>query len=165
MTADESPTVPYCTWVIAHDYYDGAIDGVGLRNRDRTTVYFRAVAWDDDEWFRVFAVTPVSDAVVGRFRAVLARIAAPEEPFWLPGPGADKPEVNFAWKAVLAEAHASGDWRLIECRSPVDPARETAAPAELSAAVGRMVQRGMINDIDDPPLLPVFLDQLRGSRL
>ena len=162
MTAEDSSTTPFCTWVIALEYFDGPIAGIGLRHRDQASIYFRAVAWDDDEWFRVFATAPAGDDGVARLRAALARVEAPQTPFWLPSGGTDTPDVTSAWAHVSAGVQTSSAWSLVESRDLLAAARETLVPAELTAAVGRLVKQGTILDVDGDPLLPAFLDQLRG---
>jgi hypothetical protein len=41
-----------CEWVIAYDYYDGPLAGIGLRSKSRTFLFFKAVAWDEEHWKR-----------------------------------------------------------------------------------------------------------------
>lgn len=42
----------YLRWIIASEYYDGAMAGIGERVADGATVWFRAVAWDGEQWRR-----------------------------------------------------------------------------------------------------------------
>jgi hypothetical protein len=164
MTTAVPPTGSLCTWVIALEYYDGPMTGIALRDRDQMKIFFRAVAWDSEQWDRVFAITPVRDNLVERLRGALAKIEAPKEPFWLPSPATNTPEVTSAWEAVVADAHESNDWSLVESHDLLGAASETALPTELSASVARLVLQGTVRDVDRAPMLPVFLDQLRGAR-
>jgi len=38
----------YLRWIVASEYYDGAMAGIGERATDSATVWFRVVAWDDE---------------------------------------------------------------------------------------------------------------------
>jgi hypothetical protein len=153
---------PLFAWVIAREYYDGPIAGVASRTRGQGKIFFRSIAWDSEQWNRVFAITPVQDSKVERLRAALTKIEEPKEPFWLPSEATNTPEVLSAWDAVLADVRKSTSWSLVESHDLLDARSEAAQPADLATAIAELVTQGAIRDIDGAPLLTVFLDQLRG---
>jgi hypothetical protein len=162
MTTQALATGPFCAWVIAREYYDGPMAGIGLRARDQMKIFFRAVAWDSEQWNRLFVITPVRAGAVEHLRTVLTKIEKPKEPFWLPGAATSTPEVAWAWDAVLADAYESRQWSLAESHDLLDAAKEMILPPELASGVVRLVQQGSVRDIDNAALLPPFLDQLFG---
>lgn len=154
---------PFFAWIIAREYYDGPIAGVGLRTRGQVKIFFRTIAWDSEQWNRVFAITPVQDSKVERLRAALAKIEAPKEPFWLPSQATNTPEVLSAWDALLADVRESTNWSLVESHDLLDASDEAAQPVDLAAAIAELVTQGAIRDVDGVPLLAMFLEQLRGG--
>ncbi len=163
MTTQGPSTAPFCAWVIAREYYDGPMAGIGLRARDQARIFFRVVAWDSEQWNRVFAITPVREDAVESLRTALTRIEKAKEPFWLPGPATYAAEVTSAWDAVFADAYESDNWTLVESHDLLDAANETTLPGELALRVVRLAQQGSVRGIDGVPLIPPFLDQLRGA--
>jgi hypothetical protein len=151
----------FCSWVIAREYYDGPIEGIGLRARDQATVFFRAVAWDGEQWSRVFAVATVRPDLVDRLRAQLSADEEPKEPFWLPGRATDADGVLAAWEAVRADAQQEKRWSLVESHDLVDVVQEMVVPNELILAVDRLVADEHPKDIDGGPMLSSLIRELR----
>lgn len=150
-----------CTWIIAHEYYDGPIAGIGLLTRDQKGIFFRVVAWDGEQWNRVFAITAVSDGKVEHLRTALTKIEAPKEPFWLPSQATNTPEVQSAWEALLTDVRASINWSLVESHDLLGASKEAAPPVDLAAAIAEAAINGAVQDVDGSPLLAAFLEQLR----
>jgi len=164
MSTQASSARSFCAWVIAFEYYDGPMAGIGLRNRDRMNVFFRAIGWDEEQWNRVFAVTPVRGDSVESLRSALIRIEVPKEPFWLPSSATNTPEVTSAWEALLADTRESKAWSLVESHNLLSTANETVLPSELVSAVTQLVAKGLVRDIAGAaPLVPALLDQLHGE--
>lgn len=165
MTTTQAPSItPFCDWVIAREYYDGPVAGIGLRARDQVIIFFRAVAWDKEQWNRVFATSPARKDTVARLQVALTKIETPKVPFWLPGPATNTTEVAAAWDLVLANASESREWCFIESHDLLEAANEGAVPSELVARVVQLVNQRSVADlaVEDSPLLPSFLDHLRG---
>ena len=99
----QAPSIgQFCSWVIAREYYDGPMTGIGMRARDQTRIFYRIVAWDSEQWSRVFAIVPAQEARVDHLRTTLKEIEQLKEPFWLPGPATNTAQVVSAWDALMA---------------------------------------------------------------
>lgn len=163
MTTQLPSTGPFCAWVIAREFYDGPMTGIGLRARDRTKIFFRSVAWDSEQWIRVFAISPVKEGTVDSLQHALTAVEQSKKPFWFPGPATNTTEIVSAWDAVLTDAYESSTWSLVQSHDLLDAANEVILPAELVPEVIRLVQQGSVKEVDGKPLLSTFLDQLRGA--
>lgn len=163
MTTQAASAYPFCEWIIAREYYDGPMSGVAMRAADRAMIFFRAVAWDCEQWNRVFATTRVGEDAVEHLRTMLTKIETPKEPFWLPGPATNMSDVLSAWNAIFTNAGESGCWSLVESHDLLSATDEVALPADLSTGVLQLVRQGSAKRIVHAPLLPLFLDQLRSA--
>ncbi len=152
----------FCRWVIAKDYYDGAMSGIALQTRDDVLIFFRVVGWDTEQWGRVFAITVVDNALGERLRALLAKLEPQREPFWLPGPQSTTPEVTTAWEDMLRAALETHQWRLVECHDLLGAVAEKMLPPAEAKCVAEMVRHEAVMDLQASPLLDEFLRQLRA---
>jgi len=159
MTADTSFDVTLCSWVIANDYYDGPISGVGLRAKDQATVYFRAVAWDSEQWNRVFAIATVSQDLVDRLRQALAALESPKEPLWLPGPSTNHPDIVSLWESLEAEANASECWYLVESHDLFKISEEVPAPSGVRDRLIKASSSRVIMSIHEGAMIPSFIQE------
>lgn len=114
MNTDDLERGPYLRWIVACDYYDGAMTGIGERTADGILVWFTVVAWDEEQWLRVFAITTVDPECVGRLISELERVELRRLPFWLPGPASATPVAKDIWSQLANEAIRSDRWWLVE---------------------------------------------------
>lgn len=152
---------PFCRWVIARDYYDGMVSGIGLRSRDNQPVFFRVVAWDTEGWERIFAVTPVSQSTVEHFRALLSQCETQKEPFWLIPAAAATADVSAAWDGLRRAALANHDWQLAEGHDLLEIVHTIGLDSFDARRVAELVRQEAVIDLGTPPLVDEFLRRIR----
>jgi len=153
----------YCRWVIAKEYYDGPMSGVAWRVRDDALIFFQVVAWDAEQWERVFAIAPTSTSAVEQLRTALNTVELQREPFWFPGPQAHTPEVSAAWEGIVREAVDAQDWQVVESHDLLGVVTEMSLSRHESSTIGDFVRRAVILDVPHAPLLEAFMRQLQGN--
>jgi hypothetical protein len=163
MTAPVIERTPYCRWVIAKDYNDGAVSGVGLRAYDEQPVLFRVVAWDSEQWERVFAVTEASRVLTTQLEEALTKSEPRRVPFWLPGPQSVTAESMATWGDIFASSLLVGTWQLVRGHDLLDTVAETPLPSESTKVVSDMVRRGDVMDLESVELLAELLQRLSAS--
>lgn len=150
----------YLRWVIASEYYDGAMAGVGERMSDGSIVWFRVVAWDDEQWRRVLAVTCVDQKLVSILRQRLESIESGRLPFWFPGPSADTPDVRAAWAEIIDSAMHSSAWWFVEAHDLLDAGEEhKVAPPNVPRVVAN-VRSATVLVVAGSALKDAFLRQI-----
>lgn len=88
--------------MIAFDFYDGVIEGIGRNILCYDEAYFTMLAWDDTQDMRVFAVLPLEHGALDRLLALYAAFEAPpQSETWMPRPY-PIPEVD----TIIATARA-----------------------------------------------------------
>ena len=163
MTSFQAQRVGYLRWIIASDYYDGAMSGVGERSSDGAVVWFRAIAWDDEQWQRVFAVAVVAPALVQRLVTELEKAGPRQLPFWLPGPSPAIPDAEAAWRAVADAALLTDQWRLVEAHDLLEPCSESLADDPFEAAkLADAVRYGSVLTVSTVPLIDALLRQIQS---
>jgi hypothetical protein len=160
MNLGTSDAQGYLRWLVAREYYDGAMSGVGERTADGAIVWFRAVAWDLEQWQRVFAVTVIDRVLVERLVDGLERLDQRRAPFWLPGPGAATPDVEGNWKDVEGAAQGSPEWWLVEAHDLIEPSRERHVIAGDIPSLVENIRAGTLLSVSGPPLLELTQQQL-----
>lgn len=157
------PMSGYCEWVIAKDYYDGPMSGVGFRLHDRRNVFFIVVGWDAEQWRRVFAVAPIREQLVTQLCSMLERWEQRIHPFWLPGPVTDRPEIATAWRAAQSDALQSSAWTLVESRDLLESSEERALSSQRRALVSSFVEKNEIKDLVGESILQSFVEGMGGD--
>lgn len=162
METTEKPISPYLHWIIADDYYDGAVSGIGRRRSDNEFIWFRVVAWDDEQWQRVFAVTTIDPAIAGKLIDSLEKVEARRRPFWLPGPASDTPENNMLWGQVLHDALQGEKWWLVETHDLIDSSLGKFIPIskDYISDVIEKIRSNSIADVFGASLIDEFLIHL-----
>ncbi len=151
----------YLRWIIASEYYDGATVGIGERAADGATVWFRVVAWDEEQWLRVFAVTAVEPSRAGQLVRDLENAEPRKAPFWLSGPTSVTPETKKGWSDIADAAARSENWRLVEAHDLNEPAAERFMnPADIPRVLAG-VRAGSVLEVNGPSLTDSFLQQVR----
>lgn len=145
-------------WVIAKEYHDGPMSGIGLRSHDRKIVFFAVVGWDAEQWQRVFAVAPINEHIAHQLCSMLEKLEQRRLPFWLPGPATNLSEVSTIWQAALTEALSIGRWVLVESHDLLDVVNEEVLSKAQSAAVSSLVENNAIRDIHSNDLLQSFIE-------
>lgn len=73
--------------MLAFDFYDGVIEGIGRKILCYDEAYFTMLAWDDTQDMRVFAVLPLEHGALDRLFALYAAFEAPpQRETWMPRP-------------------------------------------------------------------------------
>ena len=73
--------------MLALDFYDGVIEGIGRNVLGYDEAYFTMLAWDDTQDMRVFAVVPLEHGALDRLFALYAAFEAPpHRETWMPRP-------------------------------------------------------------------------------
>jgi hypothetical protein len=152
-----------CEWVIAYDYYDGPLAGIGLRSKSRTFLFFKAVAWDEEHWKRVFSVTDLQSEVALGLLAALEKFEPRKEPFWFPSGMTHQTEVSSAWEAVRTAALDSKKWALVESHNLLDAAEELPLSADEGLAVVSVIRGNSLKDISGDMLLSKFASDLQAK--
>jgi len=129
----------YLKWIVASKYYDGVMEGVGERTADGATVWFRALAWDDDQWRRVFAVAVIGSSLTRELLREIDKVEKPRSPFRLPGASAEIPTVQNAWDEIVASALDAHEWSLVEAHDLLEPATEHALSKVARSRISEMV--------------------------
>lgn len=152
---------PFCRWVIAMKYYDGAVSGVGLRNGDDSLIFFQAVAWDSEQWDRIFVICPIAERLVSTLRDELEKAEPARVNFWLPGPASNTPGVLKAWSDIVSAAIASGDkWCIVETHDLLQAAIESPLSSRGLERARELVRKDVVLDIVGEPLLEGFLSNI-----
>lgn len=163
MSAQKSVADAYLHWIIASEYYDGAMVGVGERAADGATVWFRVVAWDDEQWRRVFAVVTIEPSLSNRLVRSLENGESRKTPFWLPGIASATPEITKCWSEIADVATRSESWRLVEAHDLNEPyAERTVMPADISHVVAG-VRAGSVLAVGGPSLTDSYLQKIRSQ--
>jgi hypothetical protein len=161
MSTHKPDTSAYLRWIVASEYYDGAMAGVGERVTDGAAVWFRAVAWDHEQWQRVFAVTVVEPVLVERLIRDLEKVDQRRTPFWLPGPTSATPDVQMDWGDIADAALRSERWWLVEAHDLIEASTERQAmPADVPRLAAN-VRAGTVLGVSGPSLMDSVLQQIR----
>ncbi len=129
----------YLKWIVASKYYDGVMERVGERTADGATVWFRALAWDDEQWRRVFAVAVIGSSLTRELLREIEKVERPRSPFWLPGASVEVPTVQNAWDEIVASALDALEWSLVEAHDLLEPATEHALSTFDRSRISKMV--------------------------
>lgn len=135
--------------------------GVGERVTDGATVWFRAVAWDHEQWQRVFAVTIVEAAHVARLIQDLEKVEQRRTPFWLPGPASAKSEVQKDWNDIADAALRSERWWLVETHDLIEASKERQAMPTDVPQLAANIRAGTVLGVSGPSLMDGVLQQIR----
>jgi hypothetical protein len=141
------------------EYFDGPMEGVAVRRSNRTAVFFRIVAWDDEYWERVFAVTEISLTSIAQLRLALNERESADELVAMQG--AMTPDAELAWDDIQVEASLSSEWSLIESHDLID-VHEFQIDLDLITPLVQLVKMKKWIDLGAPPLAPEFLKHLRS---
>ena len=93
--------------MLAFDFHDGVIEGVGRNLMDESEAYFTMLAWDDAQDVRVFAVVPLACGTFDRLIELVAEFEAPpRRETWMPRPYpiAELDRIIAAARARIPEA-------------------------------------------------------------
>jgi hypothetical protein len=161
MSVRKSDADAYLRWIIASEYYDGAMAGIGERAVDGAIVWFRVVAWDDELWRRVFAVTAVETSQAMQLVQDLEKAEPRKMPFWLPGPTSVTPDTQKGWDEIADAAIRSNSWRLVEAHELDKPSIECIVPAAVVPHLIAGVRAGSVLDARGPSLTDDYLQQVR----
>src|SRR5882762_985473 len=69
--------------LLAVEYYDGPTAGIAF-DAVGASVYFKLVAWDEDQWKRIFAVTEIKRELALQVWTCFENIETPRVPIWVP---------------------------------------------------------------------------------
>jgi hypothetical protein len=161
MSTRKSGASAYLRWIIASEYYDGATAGIGERAADGAAVWFRVVAWDEEQWQRVFAVTALEPSRAEQLVRELEKAEPRKVPFWLPGPMSVTPETKKDWGEIADAAIRSDSWRLVEAHDLNEPSAERLVSAADVPRLTASVRAGSILAARGPSLTDDFLRQVR----
>jgi hypothetical protein len=150
----------FCEWVIADEYCDGPMSGIGLRFQDQKTVLFKVVGWDSEQWQRVFAVAPVPEKLIDQLCSMLEKLEPRRRPFWLPGPATNQPEINAVWQAALTDALHDGAWILVESHDLLESSAVKTLSSEQRAVVSTLVEKKVVKDLAGASILQSFVDEM-----
>jgi len=164
MSIEHHTPSSYCKWVIAKDYYDGPVSGIGLLARSNGEVFFRVVGWDPEQWDRVFAITTASREAVEVLRSCLTRIEPAREPFWLPGRETNTPEAIAAWRDLLSSALSAPEWTLVESHDLQEAINERRVFGAEARRVAEMVRREEILELRSAAILDELVRRVQHGR-
>jgi len=153
----------YLHWLVANDYYDGEVAGVGLRASDGSHVWFCAIAWDSEQWQRVFAVARVEKNLVDKLVAELESVENRRVPFWAPGRATGTPEAQDLWREVINAALDAVDWRLVEGHSLLEETTELVLESQEVPGIVRAARSGALMEEFDSPLMGRVLRRIRDG--
>jgi hypothetical protein len=153
----------YLRWIIASEYYDGSMAGIGERVADGAVVWFRVVAWDEEQWRRVFAVTAIESSLSERLVQDLEKVEPRKMPFWLPGPTSATPDVKKGWDKIVDAAVGSARWSLVEAHDLNETSTEHSATAADVPRVVAAVRAGSVLEVRGSLLTDSFLQQIRSQ--
>jgi hypothetical protein len=160
VSASPSASSAHLDWIIASEFYDGALAGVGQRSGDQVVVWFRAVAWDDEQWRRVFAVTPVDPKRIADLSGALEKLESRRTPFWFPGPNTTTSVIAEHWRAIAEEAFLSKQWYLVEAHEMIESSiQRLLAPSEVETLVD-LLRSGAVRSAGGESLIDDLLIQL-----
>lgn len=152
----------YLRWIVANEYYDGAMAGVGERVLDGAAVWFRVVAWDAELWQRVFAVTVVDSDLVQQLIQDLEGIEHRRSPFWLPGPATATRALNKVWNGIEDSALRSERWWLIEGHDLLASNERQVTPTDAAMLVAS-IRAGTVLDVSGPSMIDSLLRHIRSQ--
>jgi hypothetical protein len=163
MTASVEGADPYLLWIVASEYYDGEMSGVGLRASDGAHVWFRTLAWDSEQWQRVFAIARVEKPLIDRLLVELEKTEPRRSPFWLPGPTSGTLAVQTIWNDIANAALNTRDWQMAEGRSLVEPVTERSVDTGDVPYVIRAIRSEAVTTEMGPSLIDNVLRRIRGG--
>ena len=161
MSMRRSNAGAYLRWIIASEYYDGAMAGIGERAADGAPVWFRVVAWDEEQWLRVFAVAAVAASLTQCLVHNLEKVEPRKEPFWLPGVHSVTGETRRGWGEIARAAARAKNWWLVEAHDLGDPAGERPVLASDIPRVVAGVRTERVLAVTGPSLVDSFLQRIR----
>lgn len=163
MSTQDSDICAYLRWIIVSDYYDGATAGIGKRTADGAIVWFRVVAWDEEQWRRVFAVTVVDSVRVAQLVRDLEQVEPRNSPYWLPGPASVTPEIKEGWGQILEAATRSDTWWLVEAHDLNELSAERFVAAADVPRVVEGIRAGSVLAVRGASLTDDFLQRIARS--
>jgi len=153
----------YLRWLVASEYFDGAMAGIGERAVDGATVWFRVVAWDDEQWQRVFAVSTIEPSLSEQLVRNLEKAEPRKVPFWLPSVQSVTPETVANWGEIVETAVRSETWRLVEAHDLNEPSVErVVGPSDVSRVVA-VLRAESVFAASGSSLTDKFLQQIRSQ--
>jgi len=159
---EKSNPTAYLRRVIASEYHDGAMAGIGERATDGAIVWFRVVAWDDEQWVRLFAVATIDPLLEARLVQNLEKFELRKMPFWLPGSETDTPDVKRAWVDIENAALRSDRWTLVEAHDvDEDSTEHPVEPADIFALL-EVIRAASVLELRGPLLMDRFLEHARS---
>lgn len=162
MTAQQTQGSGCLRWIIASEYYDGAMAGIGERSTDGATVWFRTVAWDDEQWQRVFAIAAVEPPLGQSLIRELEKVEKRQSPFWLPGPSSATPEAQVAWDAIVDAALRADRWWLVEAHDLLEASTERLATPSEAGPLTAALRAGSVLTLPGPVLIDDFMRQIQS---
>lgn len=160
MTRPLRESSSYLQWIIASRYYDGVMEGIGERTSDGDIVWFKAVAWDEEQWQRVFVVARVESSLARELVSLLESVEPPRSPFWLPGAATGIPPIQNLWDKILVSALATHEWHVVEAHDPLGPFSERLADTAMKTRLSELVGSDAFVELRGTDILELFLRQL-----
>lgn len=145
----------FCEMTLVFEYYDGPVEGIGLL-KTGSFVYFKLIAWDKDQWQRVFAVTSIPQEL---FRAVwdgFSCIEEPKTPIWCPT-GDSKSEENTRIaqdiEKIRISAKNSEGWFLVESHDLIGKSVTADISSNEKNKINRFFESNGILDTNTAPII------------
>lgn len=150
----------YCQSVIVFEYYDGPMIGIGSL-KDGSYVYFQVVAWDDEQWVRLYATMIVPIALADIVKNAFSIIESPREPVWCPshdGNHKAQSEIEKAISEIYSFVQTGIDWRLVESHNLTDSSVLTTLNDSDVRKIKRCVDSRKVFDLRSGDLLEEFME-------
>lgn len=157
----------FCRSLVALEYYDGPMSGVGFLP-DGSAIYFQAVAWDEEQWHRVYAAASVPVSIAAAVRDAFSKIEELREPIWCPGRGSDVSAQVLVDKSiadVMSAANSAQRWWVIGSHNLVEKSTATELSNSDASKLRAHVESRRIVDVQDEQSLDDFLDRLSSGSL
>jgi hypothetical protein len=154
-----------CRAIIVLEYYDGPMTGVGFL-ADGSGIYFRLVAWDEEQWQRIFAVASVPEKYIQNIWDAFSTVEIPRKPIWCPASDGDNSIRQIIEQAILAVEAVAAQAKsllLVESRSLVG--KSSAVPlTELEIKkVRELLRQNRVLDLHSSSITQEFFDWLSGG--
>ena len=149
--------------LLAVEYYDGPSAGIAF-DAVGASVYFKLVAWDEDQWERIFAVTEIESERALQVWTCFENVETPRVPIWVPNRGTDaKAEevVDQMLLSVVPAVDSRAHWYIYESHDLVTGHPRHVVLSERQAArVVSLMRSNRVLLLSPSRMIETFLEEI-----
>lgn len=149
--------------LLAVEYYDGPTAGIAFDSVG-ASVYFKLVAWDEDQWKRIFAVTEIERELALQVWTCFENVETPRVPIWVPNRSTNVKAEEVVDRMLLRVAPAvdsRAHWYIYESHNLVTGhSRHVVLSERQAAKVASLMRSNRVLKLSSSRMIETFLEEI-----